>query len=714
MAYSLKHKTNKKISKGSHIKLGATLSKNGVNFALYSRHADQVFVLLFYPEQAEPTDIIMLHKMKDDIWCGHVQGLKAGQLYAYKVQGRYNPKYGLRFNENKLLIDPYAKAINGDFVNQDNLLFAYDVNSPDADLSFDDRDNTHIVPKCVVVDDTFNWKGNVKPNIPMEQLIIYEVHLKGFTAHSSSGVAHPGTYLGFIEKIPYLKELGINAVELLPIHQFYKRDGLVKMGLTDYWGYNTIGFFAPEYTYGTCQNIGSQVNEFKALVKALHHAGIEIILDVVYNHTGEGDEIGTTLCFRGIDNLTYYSLRGDRDGEPSRLHVNDAGCGNTFDVENHAARRLVMDSLRYWVEEMKVDGFRFDLASILPRVQGQYSKDSAFFDEVAKDPVLKNVKLIAEPWDLTTYQVGNFPMQWSEWNGKFRDTTRRFIKGDAGQARELTYRLTGSEDLYGDDGRTPYDSINFFTAHDGFTLRDLYTYNEKHNEANGENNRDGSNDNFSWNCGVEGETQDQAIVAFRKKMIKNALTCLLTPLGTPMLLGGDEFMRTQRGNNNAYCQDNDLSWVDWNYASWYHDMLDFTRKIIAFRKRYTILQKRKFPPGHDLDFNKIKDVAWYGMNLDKINLDDPEVRTFCCELDGTKENAAFGPYHLIFILNAHWESHTIRLPQYDNFQWHRVIDTSLSSGDDIRDVGNEQFLDPAEFYCANPRSVVGILGKWKK
>ena len=711
MKLNLIQATNKKLSFLKSDTLGADLRRDGVNFSIYSKYAKEIFLLLFDQSGSDPADIINLKKDDNYIWSVFVYGIKAGQMYGYKVRGDFVPGDGMRFNEHKLLIDPYAKVFYGEFKNKDNLLFSYDVNSNGQDLSFDSRDSAHIAPISVVIDDTFDWGKDKNPDIPLEKLIIYEVHLKGFTAHKSSGVKNPGTYLGFIERIPYLKKLGINAVELLPVMQFYKRDGLVNAGLTDYWGYNTVGFFAPENSYSNREFVDSPVREFKMLVKEFHKAGIEVILDVVYNHTGEGDEFGPTLCFRGIDNSSYYALTGGGHSEPYRLYVNDAGCGNTFNVENPPVMRLVLDSLRYWVKEMHIDGFRFDLASILPREQGRYSRESKFFDAVANDPILKNVKLIAEPWDLTTYQVGNFPLDWSEWNGKFRDNARKFIKGDLHQSKELSFRLTGSEDLYGDDGRTPYNSINFITCHDGFTLNDLYSYNDKHNLANGENNSDGTNENYSWNCGVEGDTGDEAIVHLRNKMIKNALSCLLIPLGTPLLLGGDEFMRTQKGNNNAYCQDNELAWFDWDYANRHKHMIAFVKKIIAFRKKYTILQKRKFLAGQSLNFDRVEDITWFGYDLDGVNWDDPDLKTLCCHLDGNKDTENPENYHLFFILNADFGSHTVKLPEFSGIKWHRAIDTSLKSGNDIFDTGKEIKISPADFYIINPRSVVGLVGK---
>ncbi|MDD1744918.1 MAG: glycogen debranching protein GlgX, partial [Candidatus Methanoperedens sp.] len=549
MAYVLQHKTDKTISKGRYYPLGAALQEEGANFAIYSQNASEVFLLLFDKADGEPTDIIKLENRTKYIWHTFVQGVKSGQFYGYKIRGDYNPSWGMRFNENKLLIDPYAKALAGKFRNTDNLLLAYDSHSYSKDLSMDLRDNAAIVPKSIVIDDRFEWQNDCTLCLPLERMIIYEVHLKGFTAHKSSGVKNPGTYLGFIEKIPYLKELGINAVELLPLHEFYIDDFLLDKGLTNYWGYNSIGFFAPESSYGSGAYPGCQVNEFKTLVRELHKAGIEVIMDVVYNHTGEGNELGPTMCFRGIDNPTYYCLTGSSH-EPYRYYMNYTGCGNSMNLANTHVIRFVMDSLRYWVEAMHVDGFRFDLASVLGREEGFFRSSASFFDAISQDPVLNRIKLIAEPWDLGTYQVGNFPVDWSEWNGKFRDTTRKFFKGDAGQLRDMGWRMTGSADLYKDDGRSAYNSINFITCHDGFTLNDLVSYNYKHNEANLEHNNDGTNDNNSWDCGVEGETDDLNIIRLRKQLVKNHICCLLFSSGTPMVLGGDEFLRTQKGNNN--------------------------------------------------------------------------------------------------------------------------------------------------------------------
>ncbi len=699
------------VTRGQHYPLGATVHATGVNFALYSRHAQEVFLLLFDKEDGPETDVIKLEARTKFVWHGFVEGLKPGQLYGYRVGGDFNPKTGLRFNRHKLLIDPYAKALTGKFRNDDNLLLAYDPNAPEKDKSLDTRDNAHVVPKSIVVDDRFEWEGDAPLGIPIEKLCIYEVHLKGFTAHASSGVSQPGTYLGFIEKIPHLAALGINAVELLPVHENYTEDFLLGKGLTNYWGYNTVGFFAPESSYGTGQAPGSQVTEFKTLVRELHKAGIEVILDVVFNHTAEGNELGPTLCFKGIDNPTYYSLTGTRD-DPYRYYMNFTGCGNTFNLADTHVIRFVMDSLRYWVETMHVDGFRFDLASVLGREeQGGFYKSASFFDAVSQDPVLDRVKLIAEPWDLGTYQVGNFPVDWSEWNGRFRDSFRKFTKGDAGQLADVGYRLTGSADLYADDGRSAYNSINFITCHDGFTLNDLVSYNGKHNEANLEQNMDGSNDNNSWNCGFEGETGDAGVVQLRKQQIKNYACTLLFSMGTPMILGGDEFGRTQRGNNNAYCQDNEISWFDWDLARKNADILAFFRKAIAFAGKYTVLQNRKFFLGRDLNADDVPDISWFGTDSGMPRWGDPEARTVCYRLDGGETPSALGSYYLFIILNADHTLQPVNIPALPGGQrWHRVIDTSLPAGEDFLDAGAEILLDPAESYLVNPRSTVVLLG----
>jgi isoamylase len=703
----------KKLSRGTTVPLGATLTPEGVNFALYSRNADEIELLLFDDPAGDPTDVIRVENRSRNIWHVLVHGIGAGQLYGYRVRGPFDPARGLRFNPAKLLIDPYAKALTGKAENTGNLLLAYDPAGPGRDLSLDGRDNVRAVPKGIVIDDdAFDWQGDTTPDTALEELLIYEVHVKGFTAHPSSGVAHPGTYLGFAEKIPHLQRLGINAVELLPVHEHYVEDFLRERGLTNYWGYNSLAFFAPELSYGTGSSPGCQVAEFKTMVRELHRAGIKVILDVVYNHTAEGNELGPTLSLRGIDNPTYYALAGPA-GEPGRYYLNFTGTGNELDLAKPAVIRLVMDSLRYWVCQMHVDGFRFDLASVLGRAEdGTFRANAGFFDAVSQDPVLSRVTLIAEPWDLGTYQVGNFPIDWSEWNGRFRDTVRRFFKGDPGQLRDLGVRLTGSADLYRDDGRAAYNSVNFVTCHDGFTLRDLVSYNVKHNEANREGNRDGADDNNSWNCGVEGETADPAVNRLRRQQAKNFICHLLFAAGTPMILGGDEFYRTQRGNNNAYCQDNELSWFDWREIEANAEILDFFRAAIALTRRCTILQRRRFLDDGDHDGDGVPDVVWYGNDLAAPAWDDPRARSLAAMLDGDAERSDLGPYRLYFILNADEALQRFTLPPLPpGLAWHRLVDTSLPAGEDIVLPGAEVRLDPPGFYLVNPHSTVVLIGR---
>jgi isoamylase len=700
------------VESGRHDPLGATLTPEGTNFALYSASATEVSLVLFDRPDGPSSAVIPLRGPTRRVWHAFVKGVGAGQLYGYRVKGEHRPEDGRRFNDAKLLLDPYAKAVTGKFRNTDNLLLAYDAGSDARDLTQDGRDSAAVVPKGIVIDDAFDWQGDASPPVPLESLIVYEVHLKGFTAHPSARVQHPGTYLGFIEKIPHLTRLGVNAVELLPIHEFYVEDFLTSRGLTNYWGYNSIAFFAPESSYAASRTPGSQVGEFKTLVRALHRAGLKVILDVVYNHTGEGNELGPTLSFRGIDNPSYYALTGP-PAAPGRYYRNPTGCGNSLDFDSPAVIRLVMDSLRYWVEQMHVDGFRFDLASVLGRRGGGgFQARAPFFDAVAQDPVLARAILIAEPWDVEAEHVGNFPIEWSEWNGRFRDTGRRFVKGDAGQVPDLARRVTGSADLYGDDGRSAFNGVNFTTCHDGFTLHDLVAYDVKHNEANGEGNRDGSSDNRSWNCGAEGETDDAAVLALRGRLARNHACLLLFAAGTPMILGGDEFLRTQRGNNNAYCQDNELSWFDWDAAAHHADVEAFFRKAIALTRRFPILQRRRFLLGRDLDVDRVPDVTWFGTDLGSPRWDDPELRTLCYQLDGGEEPATRRDYLIFVILNAHWEARTVRLPESRaGSRWFRVVDTSLPADEDFRDAGREVPLDPGDHYIANGRSTVLLLGR---
>jgi len=708
----LVHRTTKTLELGSPFPLGATLVGDGVNFAIYSKHATEVFLLLFDKPDGAPTDVIQLREREKLIWHTRVKGLRAGQLYGYKVSGEYRPELGLRFNDAKLLLDPYAKAVTGKFRNTDNLLLAYDARPGGGDQVPDTRDNTGIVPKGIVVDDAFDWQGVPSPSRGLEDLVIYEVHVRGFTAHPSSGVAAPGTYLGFIEKIPHLMRLGVNAVELQPVHEYYVDDSLVGRGLTNYWGYNSIGFFAPESSYSSRSGPGCQVAEFKTLVRELHRAGIQVILDVVYNHTGEGNEMGPSMSFRGLDNLSYYSLTGPPE-DPQRYYMNYTGCGNSLDFNNPPVIRLVMDSLRYWFEVMGVDGFRFDLASVMGRAEdGSFRQTASFFDAASQDPVLCRAILIAEPWDTGTYQVGNFPVDWSEWNGRFRDTMRRFWKSDPGQLAEMGWRLTGSADLYGNDGRSAYNSVNFVTCHDGFTLHDLVSYNGKHNERNGENNQDGTDDNNSWNCGAEGETSDPAILALRRQTVKNHACHLMFACGTPMMLGGDEFGRTQGGNNNAYCQDNEISWFDWRLAESNSLLVEFFRKAIAFTRRFPVLQRRKFRLGEDLDADGIHDLEWFSPDLGDPAWGDQNARTLCFQLETGGDGARMGVDRLYFILNGDFASQWVKLPPLGPVRaWYRAIDSSLPDGADFAEPGEEVRVDPGDHYIVNPRSTVVLVAR---
>ena len=704
----LEHRTSRRLSPGRPYPLGATVTPEGVNFALYSEHATEIFLLLFDLPEAPPTDVIRLEQKSRHVWHVHVHGVGAGQLYGYKARGPYLPAEGHRFNEQKLLVCPYARAVTGKLRNRDRLLDGFSGTGPDRDLHPDTRDNTDIVPKGIVVDSSFDWQGDRPPEISFEKLVIYEAHLKGFTAHPSSGVAHPGTYLGFIEKIPYLTSLGINAVEFLPLHECYVEDFLITNGLTNYWGYNTALFFAPESSYAAAP--GNQVAEFKTLVRELHKAGIEVILDVVYNHTGEGNELGPTFSLKGIDNRSYYCLTGPPEA-PHRSYHNYSGCGNSLRIAHPPVLRLVMDSLRYWVEEMHVDGFRFDLASVLGRGEdGVYQRNAPFFMAVAQDPVLSRVKLIAEPWDCGTYQVGNFPAEWAEWNDRFRDTVRRFVRGDRGLLADLGWRLTGSADLFSLGGRSAYHSINFVTCHDGFTLQDLVSYERRHNRANREKNNDGAWENHSSNCGVEGESDDPLVTLHRRRLVKNFLALLFFSTGTPLLLAGDEVLRTQRGNNNAYCQDNEIGWFNWDDVTKNGDILAFCRKAIALTRRYRFFQREKFFEGCLLP-DGICDIVWYDQNLHPPSWNDPKKQILCFQLAETPGDVLSPPCRLFFILNGAPRLVTVQLPPPGEGGWRRIMDTSLPAGDDFCEPGDEVPLKgKGTTYEAAARSVVVLVG----
>lgn len=595
---------------GTAFPLGATYDGKGVNFALYTENATKVYLCLFNnAEDAVETAKVELIEYSGHTWHTFIPGLEPGQLYGYRVEGPFDPANGQRFNVNKLLLDPNAKAIAGDF-RWDTSLFGYNLNDQAADLSFNNADSAAYMPKCVVIDASFDWEGDSQLRIPQHKTIIYEVHVKGFTKrHPKIPEQIRGTYAGVAhpEAIKHFKELGVTAVELMPVHQFTNDQSLQEKGLNNYWGYNTIGFFAPHDKYASEQKPCEQVKEFKKMVKALHKAGLEVILDVVFNHTAEGNQMGPVLSFKGIDNSIYYRLVEDE----KRYYNDYTGTGNTLNARMPAVLRLIMDSLRYWVQEMHVDGFRFDLASALARQLHDVDRLSSFFDVIYQDPVISQVKLIAEPWDVGEggYQVGNFPPGWSEWNGKYRDCIRDFWRGADSKLGEFAERFTGSSDLYKDDRRKPTASINFITAHDGFTLADLVSYNEKHNEANGEDNNDGDNNNRSWNCGAEGPTEDEGVIALRKQQQRNLLATLFLSQGVPMLVAGDEMGRTQQGNNNAYCQDNELSWIDWNNID--KELLEFTKKLIKIAKEHPVFCHKGWFQGQTIRGTKTKDIAWF-------------------------------------------------------------------------------------------------------
>jgi glycogen operon protein len=677
---------------------------NGVNFALFSEAATSVELCLFDSIEATEENIrIPVTEHTDQVWHVFLPDVRPGQLYGFRVSGPYDPERGLRFNSSKLLLDPYAKAIAGE-VNWSDEMFGYVVGGEDEDLTQDFRDDAWGVPKSVVIDSTFDWHGDKKLGVPLHNSVIYEVHVKGFTKLCPDVPEElRGTYagLGSAAAIDYLKKLGVTAVELLPVQAHIDDKVLIDRGLTNYWGYNTIGFFAPHADYSSSGQLGEQISEFKSMVRNLHAAGIEVILDVVYNHTAEGNHLGPTLCFRGIDNIAYYRLHPDNP----RFYLDFTGTGNTFNLLHPRTLQLVMDSLRYWVLEMHVDGFRFDLASTLARDDEGVNKLHAFFEIIHQDPVLSQVKLIAEPWDVGEggYQVGNFPVLWAEWNGKYRDTMRSFWKGDEGRVGEMAYRLTGSPDLYQHSGRRPYASINFVTAHDGFTLNDLVCYNDKHNELNGDNNTDGDNNNQSWNCGAEGPTDDPEINELRERQCRNFLTTLFLSQGVPMLPGGDEWGRTQNGNNNAYCQDNEISWLNWERDEKQNQLLEFTRKLIQLRRDHPVFRRPKFFQGRRIRGSEIKDVMWFnpgGSEMSEEEWASPFVRCLGMLLSGDTmdvlnfEGEPIRDDTFLLLINAHYEPIPFVLPGQEHIEWQLILDTmeadgflreprKFASGDDI-------------------------------
>jgi isoamylase len=661
-----------RIWRGNPYPLGVTWDGAGVNVALFSEHASKVELCLFDSADAQAeSERIELPERTYQVWHGYFPDLRPGQLYGFRVHGPYEPQNGHRFNPNKLLLDPYAKSI-GRNLKWDDRLFGYPVGKSDGDLHFDERDSAAVAPLAAIVDTAFTWGNDERPNHPWEKTIIYEVHVKGFTKLMPD-VPEPfrGTYAGLASEaaIKHLTDLGITALELLPIHYHIDERFLVEKGRVNYWGYNTLGFFAPEPRYFATSDPDRQLDEFKAMIRALHHAGIEVILDVVYNHTAEGNQLGPTLSWKGVDNRNYYYL----SPENARYYMDFTGCGNTPRTQHPRTLQLIMDSLRYWVTEMHVDGFRFDLAATLGRTQLVVDHMSAFFSIIHQDPILSQVKLIAEPWDVGPggYQVGNFPVLWTEWNGRYRDCIRGFWKGDGGLVSEVATRLAGSSDLYKDDGRRPSASINFITCHDGFSLADLVSYNEKHNEANGENNRDGANDNNSWNCGAEGPTDEEDVLQLRERQMRNLMATLLLSQGVPMLLAGDEFGHTQQGNNNTYCQDNELTWLNWELTPAKRMMLDFTRLLLKIRREQPALQRRRFFHGAPIFGTAVKDIYWLDNKIQEMTDESWNagfVKALGAVLIGVngelneKGKPVLGD-GLMILFNAHWEPIEFQFPR---------------------------------------------------
>ncbi len=669
---------------GNPFPLGATWDGNGVNFALYADNATSVELCLFNSptDQAESYSVKIVER-SHHIWHAYFPDLRPGQLYGYRVHGKYDPQNGHRYNANKLLIDPYAKAIAGT-IDWNDALFGYKLGDPDEDLSFSEQDSAAFIPKSVVIDSNFDWGKDKAPKIPYHKSIIYETHVKGFTQLHPDIPEHiRGTYAALAHPVTlnYLSALGITAVELMPVHHFVADRHLKERGLTNYWGYNTIGFFAPDVRYSSSGVLGEQVIEFKNMVKELHKANIEVILDVVYNHTAEGNHLGPTLSFKGIDNASYYRLTEDK-----RYYMDYTGTGNTLNANLPNVLRIMMDSLRYWIIEMHVDGFRFDLASTLARELHEVNRLSAFFDIIHQDPIISQVKLIAEPWDVGEggYQVGKFPQDWAEWNGKYRDCMRDYWRGADSMLGEFAWRFTGSPDLYQNDYRRPTASINFITAHDGFTLEDLVSYNEKHNEANGEDNMDGESHNRSWNCGAEGPTNDPEILELRKRQKRNFITTLFLSQGVPMLVAGDEFGRTQGGNNNAYCQDNEISWLNWENGD--YEFLKYTQKVIHLVKHHPTFCRRGWFQGQPIKGIGVEDVAWFlpnGEEMSEEHWNNGFAKSLGVYFNGRGihtvnakgESIIDDSFYLIF--NAHHEplDFTLPGPKYGK-HWKKVLDTS--------------------------------------
>ena len=677
----------RELHEGKPYPRGASWDGHGTNFAVFSAHATKVEVCIFDGEGRREVERIALPEYTDQIWHAYLPQVRPGTPYGYRVHGPYEPNAGHRFNPNKLVLDPYACAHMGN-VQWHPALFGYQMESQD-DLTFDDRDSAPFMPKCTVVDPDFDWSGpRGRKHVPWDETIVYETHVRGLTKRHPAVPSHlQGTYAGLATKevLQYLKSLGITAVELLPIHTFINDSHLLEKGLTNYWGYNTIGFFAPDPRYAASR--ADSLAEFKEMIAQIHDVGLEVILDVVYNHTAEGNERGPTLSFKGIDNASYYRLLP----EQPRYYINDTGTGNTLNVSHPRVLQMVMDSLRYWVEQTHVDGFRFDLGTILAREPNGFDNQSGFLKACSQDPLLGTVKLIAEPWDCGPggYQVGAFPPGWAEWNDKFRDHVRDFWRGEL-PVSILADRLSASASLFNHQGRRPWACVNFITAHDGFTLNDVVSYNEKHNEANGENNADGSADNRSWNCGAEGPSDDPAIMALRHRQRRNMLATLLLSQGTPMLLGGDEFGRTQRGNNNAYCQDTELSWFDWNFGEAESSLIRFVQTLTRLRHKYPILRRNLFLNGEYIEELGVRDVAWIdatGLPREQQHWQDPSLRCFGMLLDGRAQSSGIrqrGKEATLFIVfNAHHDGVNFILPECEGGrEWSLLLDTNAPENHD--------------------------------
>jgi isoamylase len=693
---------------GEAYPLGATWDGEGVNFALFSEHAERVELCLF--DRAGRTEMRMpLPERTDLVWHGYLPEARPGQLYGYRVHGPFEPARGMRFNAKKLLLDPYAKSIRGQ-LRWSDAHFGYRIGHSRGDLSLDRRDNARGMPKCEVVDPAFTWGDDRPPRTPWHETVIYELHVKGFTMnHPNVPPPLRGTYAGLASApvVEYLRRLGVTAVELMPVHAIADERFLIQRKLSNYWGYNSIGFFAPDMRYSATGSL----NEFKTMVKVLHSAGIEVILDVVYNHTAEGNHLGPTLSFRGIDNASYYRLVAD---DP-RYYQDYTGCGNTLNMRHPRVLQLIMDSLRYWVLQMHVDGFRFDLASALARELHEVDRLGAFFDIIHQDPVLSQVKLIAEPWDLGEggYQVGNFPPGWTEWNGKYRDTVRDYWRGEGGVIGELATRLTGSSDLYESDGRRPVASINFITAHDGFTLRDLVSHERKHNEANQEDNRDGEDHNRSFNCGIEGATDDPQVNQLRARFQRNFLATLLLSQGVPMLLMGDELGRSQGGNNNAYCQDNPIAWMNWDPERTQPDLLVFTRRLLRLRRHHPLFRRRRFFAGRQIKGAEVKDIHWYVPDGREMQPQDWSVgyaQSLGVLLNGhgivetDERGRPIRDDSFLLLLNAAAEAVDFRIPAPpDGELWDCLIDTA---GAGFRNGGSRR---AGELYALQPHSLALMI-----